>query len=177
MCIATISMIAGIAGAGISAAGTLESGMYAGQVADNNSKIEAQNANYAMTAGNEQSAVESLKGASQLAHTKTSLAANNVDVNSGSAVDVLASEREANTLDAETALNNADLTAYGYTTQSTNDAAQAQQDQVGAIYGAAGTLASKASSINWQNFGSMVNSAGTTGTGTTGELGGWGAST
>ena len=43
---------------------------------------------------------------------KTAQAANNIDVNTGSAVDVRASEREADVLDTATVLSNAELEAY-----------------------------------------------------------------
>lgn len=134
-------------GAGVSAVGTLENGMYQGQVAQNNALIAKQNAQYATEAGQEQAAITSMKGAAKSASVKAGLAANGVDVNSGSAVDVEAGERETNELDTETVFNNAELQAYGYTTQANNDEAQAQQDQTGAIFGAAGSLLSNASSI------------------------------
>ena len=78
------------------------------------------------------------------------MAANGVDVNTGSAVGVEAGERETSNLDAETVLNNAELTAYGYTTQASNFNAQAQQDVIGGDIGAAGSLLSNASSIGFK---------------------------
>ena len=48
------------------------------------------------------------KGAAEGAKVKTAQAANNVDVNIGSAVNVQASERETNVLNTETVLNNAE---------------------------------------------------------------------
>ena len=139
-----------LAGAGASAVGTLEAGSYQGEVASNNAKIATQNAAYAREAGQEQAAIASRKGAAQGAALKTGLAANGVDVNSGSAVDVEAGARETSKLDAETVLNNAELQAYGYTTQATNFKAQAKQDVIGSEFGAAGSLLGNASSIGWK---------------------------
>lgn len=161
-----------IAGAGISAVGSIESGLYAGQVAKNNSTIATQNANYAREAGSEQATAQSIKGAAEGARIKTAQAANGVDVNSGSAVDVQEGQRETSRLDAETVLNNADLSAYGYTTQANNFDAQSQQDVAGGIFDAAGTLLGSASSI-----GGKWNTPVSSGVGTTGELSGYGAST
>ena len=167
MCIATISLIAGIAGAATSAVGTYEQGAYSAQVANNNAKIATQNAEYSREAGKVAASNASQKGAAEGAQIKTAEAANGIDVNTGSAVDVQTSQRQTSEQDVETILHNADLTAYGYTTQTVNDKAQAQQDQVGADFGAAGSLLSDASSIGGKKWGT-----GSTGT-SSGSMGGW----
>ncbi len=136
-----------MAGAGVQAAGSLQQGAYQGQVGRNNAIIATQNADYARAAGSEQAAISSMKGAAKGAAIKTSQAANGIDVNTGSAVDVQASQRMTDQLDAETVLNNAELQAYGYTTQATNFQAQAQQDETAGFYGAASGLLGSASSI------------------------------
>ena len=142
-----------IVGAGLSAFGTLESGLYASQVSSNNAQIARQNADYTEKAGFAQAVNQSMKGAAAGARLKTELAANGVDVNTGSAADVETSQRAAATLDTENVLNNAELSAYGYTTQANNFEAQSQQDTEGAIFGAAGSLAEKASGLNWGKWG------------------------
>jgi undecaprenyl pyrophosphate synthase len=135
--------------------------MYEGQVARNNATIAAQNADYSRQAGQQQATITSMKGAAKGADIKTGLAAHGVDVNTGSALDVEAGQRETNELDTETVLNNADLQAYGYTTQAVNDKAQAQQDEVGGILGAAGTLVGSASSLGlkWNSGGSSAGAS------------------
>ena len=145
-----------ILGTAASVGGSIYGGLYQGAVANNNAQVEQQNAEYARESGSEQATVASLKSAAEGAKVKTSLAANNVDVNSGSAVDVEASEREAGDLDAETVLSNANLQAYGYTVQSTNDKAQATQDEVGGFLKGAGGLVGNASSLpfSWSGVGS-----------------------
>jgi hypothetical protein len=159
MCFGTLAVLGGLAGGAITAGGQLESGFasshaadYAAQVAANNSIIARQNAKFALESGEAQATATSLKGASQSGKIKTAQAASGVDVNTGSAVDVQASQREVNKLDTETVLHKGQLAAYGYRTQATNfDAeaalkrAEAQQDITGAEIGAAGTLVGSAS--------------------------------
>jgi F0F1-type ATP synthase membrane subunit c/vacuolar-type H+-ATPase subunit K len=139
-----------VIGAGIGAVGQIQSGMYQGQVADNNAKIAAQNAEYARESGQQQAAVTSMKGASKVAHVKAAQAASGIDVNTGSAADVTTGEREVAKLDVDTVLNNAELQAYGYTTQQASFKAQAQQDRTAAIIGATGDLFSAASSLDFK---------------------------
>jgi hypothetical protein len=168
--LAPIAPILGIAGASISAIGTLEQGQatanaasYQAQVAQNNAVIAQQNAQYASEAGVAQASATSMKGASESAKVKTSLAANNVDVNTGSAVGVEAGERETNVLNTETVLNNAELNSYGYRVAATGYKAtagleeeEAAQAPIGAIIGATGNLLSSASSVGLK-FGSGTN--------------------
>ena len=154
----------GLAGAGTSAFGTIYSGMatsdaasYQAQVASNNAQIAEQNAAYASKAGQAQAAAVSLKNAGKLGKIKTAQAANNIDVNSGSAVNVRASEREAGVLDTSTVLSNAELEAYGYRAKATGYTAesgllttQAEEAPIGAGIGATGSLLSGASSVGFK---------------------------
>lgn len=175
MCPGTLA-IAGLVGAGASAGGTLLSGIatgnaasYQAAVAQNNAIIATQNATYATEAGQTQAANTSLAGAATSGTVKAGQAANNVDVNSGSAVNVQQSQREANVLNTETVLNNAELSAYGYRSQATGYTATAGLEQyeasvapIAAGVGAGGNLLSNASSVGFK-FG---NSGGTFGSST-----------
>lgn len=149
----------------IGAAGSLIGGFYQAQVANNNATIERQNAAEASAAGQQQAEIAGIKGAAQGGQIKAAQAANGIDVNSGSALDVQTSQKEASQLDAETVLNNANLSAYGYTTQAVNDQAQAGQDQIGAVLGAAGSLVGGASSLpsSWTGGASGATGAGFSG--------------
>ncbi len=167
--------IAALVGAGISAYGTIEQGQatsnaasYQAAVAKNNQIIANQNASYAEQAGEAQATATSLKGAATGAKIKAAQAANGIDVNTGSAVDVQASQREVSQLDTETVLNNAELQAYGYRANATNFQAEAgleqqkaEQAPIGADLGAAGNLLSSASSIGgkWSGFGNWTPQA------------------
>ena len=171
MCIATIAAVGALAGAGVSAAGTVYSGMatgdaasYQAEVARNNSLIAEQNAKYASEAGTAQATAVSLKGAAKMGKIKTAQAANNIDVNTGSAVDVRASEREAGVLDTATVLSNAELEAYGYRTAATGYTAeagllgtQAEEAPIGAGIGATGSLLSGVSAVGFKFTGTGTN--------------------
>jgi hypothetical protein len=159
MCFATMALGGSLLGGALTAGGTLESGFasshaadYAAQVAANNAIIARQNAKFSLESGEAQAAATSLKGASQSGRIKSAQAASGVDVNTGSAVDVQASQRELNKLDTETTLHKGQLAAYGYRTQATNYDAEAalkrgeaSQDITGAEIGAAGSLIGGAS--------------------------------
>lgn len=151
MCLATVLSVGG---AITSAIGTLSSGMaasananYQAQVARNNAQIAQQNADYARKAGQAQAQKESLKSAYRAGEIKAAQAANGIDVNTGTNVDVQVGDREKGKLDTETVLHNADLQAYGYRTQAVNfeaeaglQEAKAGQAQIGGFLGAAGGL-------------------------------------
>lgn len=159
-----MAFILGVVGAGVSALGTIEQGQatanaanYQAEVANNDAVIAQQNATYAEKAGAAQTQQESMKNAAVAGSIKAGLAANGVDVNTGSASDVELSQRETGQLDTETTNNNALLTAYGYRTQATNFTAQAglyqseaEQAPIGADIGAAGGLLGNASSIGFK---------------------------
>jgi len=142
---------------------------YQAQVARNNAVIANNDANYAALAGQDQAQQKSLQGASTFGKLKASQAANGVDVNSGSAVDVQATQRMQNQLDTANTLNNAELQGYGYRVQAINDTAQAQlyQSQAneavpGAILGATGGLLSGASGLafKWSQLGNSGTGGG-----------------
>ena len=172
MCFATIGMI----GATVSAAGTLvgavaqsDAASYQAEVASNNAKIAQQNATYAEQAGNAKVQQAGLQSAEQAGAVKTALAANNVDTNTGSALDVETGTREKGALNEYTIANNAELQAYGYRTQATNFEAQSALDQsasesdlIGGAIGATGSLMSNASSVGfkWSSGGGGGSSSG-----------------
>jgi hypothetical protein len=159
---AAAAPILGLVGTGVSAVGTIESGYatsnaaaYQAQVAQNNATIAEQNATYASNAGLAQAAATSMKGAAGSGKIKATQAASGIDVNTGSAVNVQASERETNVLSSETVLNNAELQSYGYRAAATGYEATAglekeeeAQAPIGAIFSAAGNLLSGASAVS-----------------------------
>jgi hypothetical protein len=167
-----ISAALGTAGGGVKAFGDIEGGEatknasnYAAQVAANNAAIARQNANYAEESGQTQAANVALKGAATAGRIKTAQAASGVDVNSGSAATVQASDREVSKLNAAQTLSNEELQAYGYRTQATSDdaqaaldRAQAKQAEEGGEIGAVGDLLSSASGA-LKGFGSGAPSA------------------
>jgi len=141
-----ISGLSGI-GAGLQAGGNIAGGYYSAQVARNNEAIAQQSATYATEAGNVQAQNEGLKNAQIAGQLKASQAANNVDVNSGSALAVQEGQRATGELDTQTVLHNALLQAYGYQQQATSYKAQAAQDVTAGLESGAGSLLSNASSL------------------------------
>lgn len=131
------------------------------QVMENNAIVAEQNADYVGKVGMENASRESMKGAARQAKIKAGIAANGVDPNSGSAVDVEQSQRELSKLDATSVLSDAELKAYGYRSEATNDryaaatlraggeniAAGGQSALSGSYLKAGGTLLSSLSSL------------------------------
>ena len=107
-----------------------EAAAYQAQVARNNAIIAGYNATEAEQAGETQAYVTSQQAAAQGGRIKASQAANNIDVNTGSAVKVQQGARQAGQLNTETVLNNAELQAYGYRAQGTAYTQQAGLEQM-----------------------------------------------
>jgi hypothetical protein len=157
--LAIASIGSSIIGGGISAYGKYEQGqaqsqMYAYQagVADYNAKIAKDNAEYATNAGQQQAAQEGLKLGAQIGQTKANYGASNIAVDSGSAADVVASERQIGKIDTANILNNAARVAYGYQVQGQQDTMQ------GTLLRSASVDASKAGTIG--AISSLVGTAG-----------------
>lgn len=162
-----------VAGAAISAVGTISSAEasansahYGAAVARNNAIVANQNSDYAIASGLQKAETEGLKGASTLGKIKAGQAANNVDVNTGSANDVQVGSREASELDSETVLNNAQLSAFGYRSQATGFEAEsklkdseADSDITSGFLKAGGGLLGSASSLpgGWSGGGGTVD--------------------
>lgn len=141
-----ISAAAAVIGTGLSVAGSIAQGNAASanasyqaqvarnqaQVMENNAISAEQQADYAGKVGMTNAATESMKGAAKLARVRAGFAANGVDPNTGSAVDVEESQRETGKLNAETVLSDAELKAYGYKSQAVQDRYQAQSLRAGA---------------------------------------------
>lgn len=134
--IATIASLATTAVGGIiSAFGQAGAGqsnaaasMYQAQVARNNQTIAQQNAELVTQAGAAASEQEGMKTRSTVGAIKAAQAASNIDVNSGSAVDVRSSASELGELNQLTVRSNAARQAYGYESIGANYGAQAQID-------------------------------------------------
>ncbi len=155
----TLSMI----GAGVSAIGTLsaasaqaDNARYQSQVAANNAVIASHNAASATQAGQVEAQQKGMDEANKIGEIKASFAANNVDVNSGSAVDVQAGERSKANQEQATIEHNAMLQSYGYQQQAADKEAEsklqanaAESDSTAGILGAVGGVIGKASSLKW----------------------------
>lgn len=169
ICFATIAAGTAVAGAAVGAYGKYQEGqatktaaLYQAQVAKNNAEIADTLASNAVATGRVKTENQSRKGAAIAGRIKAAQAANGVDVNSGSNVDVQQSQREQAQLDTETTMHNAELEGYGYRTRATNYQAEAgldvmkgeQAEKAGEI-GAVSTLLGGASSLGskWSSLG------------------------
>jgi hypothetical protein len=130
--IAIGSAVAGVAGAGVSAAGSYNAmqaqsanAAYQAQVAQNNAKIAAMNETLEIQSGEQAAAIGALKTRAAVGNIKAAQAGAGIDVNRGSAVDVRAGATEVGALDALTIRSNYARKAYGYATAATSDIAQA----------------------------------------------------
>ena len=155
------SAVAGVASASVGAVGAMNSANaqrqaanYQAEVAKNNATIAGQNAEAATQAGAEKATEASLRSREIVGAATTGAAANDLDIGSGSAADVITSQREVGELGTETTVNNAALQAYGFRSQQTGFTAQSGLDTAEAASAAAagplaagGDLLSGASSV------------------------------
>jgi hypothetical protein len=161
-----------LAGAAVGAIGTYEQGMaqskamaYQAQVASNNAQIAQEQASLATQKGEQQATQIGLANRARQGSINAAMAANGVDVNSGSATNVKQSADILGMQDVQTARSNAAIENYGfrsqamsYQAQSGLDTAEAKQAKQGAIWGAVGSLLGGAASAagkfsDWQNAG------------------------
>lgn len=124
---------------------------YQAGIAQQNSQIAQQNARQAIAAGGIQASNAGLAGAQQLGKIRTAEGASNLDVNSGSNVNVQKSQAEITKLNQLTIQNNAARAAYGYQVQATGDQAQA------GLFGAQASAAQQAGKIGV--FSSLLGGA------------------
>lgn len=186
-----IGIGASVLGGVVGAAGALESGAansaaatYQAQVAANNEKIAQQNAIGAEAAGSTQVEQAGLQTKALVGAEKAAQAASNIDVNSGSALDVRSSAAALGQLNALTIRSQAEKKAFGFETEASQFAGQeglekslASQAQLaggigafGSVLGAAGGVAGQYTL--WSQAAGLAGTAGAAGS----VLGGSGAS-
>lgn len=134
---------------------------YSAQVARNNQVLADRAAADAIDRGNVAADQKASQVRQLIGKQRASLAANGVDVNSGSAVDITTDTAGFGTLDVLTARANAEREALGYKTQGMNYQNQAQLDEMkassaldAAPLSAAGSLLSTGGSVakQWYSF-------------------------
>ena len=142
-----LSTAAGVAGSIQQGQSQAAMAKYESQVASNNAKIAQQNAAQAGQAGENQAGQSEMKTRAQVGAIKASQAANGLDINSGSSLDVQSSAAEMGEQNAITIRSNAARTAYGYEQQAQNfqtqselDKMQANNDEISSFTNAGSTL-------------------------------------
>jgi len=105
---------------------------YQAQVAQMNATIARQNASYELALGEQQAQTQGMKTRAQIGQTRAAQGAGGLDVNTGSNVDVRASEAELGSYDQAIVRNNAVRRAYGQEVLATQADAQANLDTMAA---------------------------------------------
>lgn len=171
-----VSMVTSGVGALVGAVGATQTGQanyqaatYQSAVAQNNQTIAEQNARYALEAGRSQESAQREKTAQMIGMQRAQMAANGIDIGSGSALNVQASTAATGELDALTIRNNAARAAYNYNVQAGDFAANAKLadmtaanatktggiNAVSSIVGDAGSVADKW--LKWKMPSNPIN--------------------
>jgi len=134
--------------------GAFQQGSYLARVASNNASIMRANASEAVQAGTYEESASNLRYGLLEGKQKVASAANNIDVNSGSALATRQATAQIGAMDAAMIHFNAARQAYGEQTEAASLTAQSKLDQAAAIGGfgkglfnAGATLLSSASSV------------------------------
>lgn len=146
--------VLGATGDVLSGVGRSQMAQYSAAVAANNAVIARQNAGADITAGQYEGSTSLLRTGEQVGAERAAQGANNIDVNSGSALKVQQSTREVGALDAAMIHYNAARAAYGEDVQAASLTAQSRLDKMAAggaaasgLFRAGDTLLSSASSL------------------------------
>jgi len=148
-----------VASAGLQAFGAVREGIATSQAANYKAQVARNNAIYASAAGTSKAMNESLKGAAAGGRIKAAQAANGVDVNTGSNVNVQRGQRMASNVNAVNTENNALLQAYGYQAEASLDESTAKNAETSGYLKATGGLLGNAPSISGA-VGKMLQSSG-----------------
>lgn len=144
------SILGGLFGAaGASEQSQAQQGMYNYQagVAQINSQISLQNAEYARQQGEQEAQQAGMQGAQRMGQIKVAQASSGLDVNSGSAKQVQSSQALVTGLDLTQIRSNAAKSAYDFDVQATQYQNQATLYKMGATDAAAAEPYNVASSI------------------------------
>lgn len=131
---------------------------YQARVARDNEKIAQENARNERQSGLEEARLQRLKTIQTIGAQQTAMAANGIDISSGTALDTVADSAQMGELDALMLQYNAERNAYGYDTQAGNFKNQANLDMfasknykteatINGISGTVNTIGNTASSI------------------------------
>lgn len=169
--LAMISAAASVLGTGVSAFGQVQAGQaakaagdYNAAVARNNQIVAEQQAADAQRRG-DVAETEQRRKVRMLAGTqRAALAASGVQLDSGTALDILGDTAAMGELDALTIRNNAEREAYGYRVQGVNFGAEAglqsmrgQSAMTSGLIGAGGTVLSGAGNVTdrWLTYNKL----------------------
>jgi hypothetical protein len=134
----TAALVASLAGTAMSAVGAYEQGQaqnaalkYQAQVAANNAQIAAEQTRLASAKGEQEATQQGLLNRERQGQIVAGMAANGVDVNTGSAANVRSSQDILGMQDVQTKRENAAIEGYGYRSQGMQYTAQSALDLFG----------------------------------------------
>lgn len=162
--LATTVIGGGVAAYGAYSKGSAEQNMYnyRAQVANINAGVAQEQSRAEIMAGGRQAEVSGLKTGQRTGMIRAAVGAGNLDVGSGSAKQVVASETEVGDYEQATIRNNAARKAYGYDvaafgdiTQANLDVAAGQGAKTASEFDVATSILGTASSVSdkWTKFG------------------------
>ncbi len=146
-----------IASVAFSAIGELQKGIAGQNAANYNAEVARQNSIHAVNAGEARATDVGMKSAAEGGRIKATQAANNVNVNTGSAVKVREGQRMAGNVDQRRTTNDALVQAYGYQAQESLDKYQGKAAMAEGVTGALGAAAGGAAKIS--GFGGAPSTA------------------
>ncbi len=150
MCTPTAMMILTGASTAISAIGAYQQGGFQSDVADNNAIVQTRMAENARARGERAEMKHRLQVAQLKGKQRAAFGASGVDVQRGSASDILADTSMMGELDALSIRNNAELEAYSHEVGATSSSAQADFYKLAGTYNAAGTILGGAGRVSEQ---------------------------
>ncbi|MFM0614531.1 hypothetical protein PQR37_10800 [Paraburkholderia nemoris] len=155
LAMAAAGAVASAEGAQQQANATASADRYQAQVAKNNQTIATQYAAQATADGENQVAAKQQQTAQMIGGERAAMAANGIDLDSGSALRIQSDTAKLGQLDALTIKNNAARAAYGYQLQGLSYGQQASLDESSA--------ANAVSAGNLNAFSSIVGGASSVG--------------
>lgn len=139
---------------GITAYGQHQQGKYQEDVAKNNAIVNQRMAQNALDRGRREEDAHRMKVAQFKSRQRAEFAAGGVDMQSGSALDILEDTAMMGELDALTIRSNAENEAYAYRAGAGNQIAQGRLSRMAGDYGAASTLLSTGGKVAGKWYGS-----------------------
>lgn len=124
----------GMMGASAQASAASAQANYQAAVARNNAIIAEQNAQQSINVGEANAEKQGTKTAATVGSIKAAQAANGIDVNSGSPLDVRTSQEQLGRLDTLTIMNDAMQKAYNFRAQKNNFLAEADLQSMKSSY-------------------------------------------
>lgn len=151
MCNPMIVMMGATMAAGaVTAYSQYQTGKYNEAVADNNATLAERQAVDAEERGKIEADEHRERVQRIISEQRAGMSASGVEINSGSALDLIVGTREMGELDALRIENNAAREAYGYRSQGMNYKAQGKLDRYAGNTGAVGTALSTAGNAAYQ---------------------------